>query len=718
MARTPSPITCLIRAIPIAVALATTPELASAQCPIAVAPVTVTFVNGIWTSQESAEQSSVEIERLVKADPRWLDVLQDCVDFSFSWNRPDLGGSLDLLTALRQYVTVSSSELVRVIGGLASPNSALNNAMLTVSRQIDAGVICSGSTSDCAVLKRDTSSRAITVAVAHSQGNLYWNEVYRQLQLEVPPVDTRRLRTVAVATPSGTALGPYVNIGTDPVAILSGLSPNAANPNCFPFFFGCHLFASSYLAAQDPRQQILDGVFAELPMRIDDSLPVAVDDSYAMLEGDLLDPFGASGILHNDTVPSNFVSVTYLNPPPGFSDNGGGRFTYMPPAGVVGLVQFSYSLHTATTDSLPATISILVNQRPVVPVARADTYTVTQGGQLDIVAPGVLANDTFPPGATVEFLAPLHPALRAGNPDGSFTLDLSTDPLLVGPVALQYVIHSMNGDSNVASVTVQVTPTVTNQATRLGWDVSPTGDILAMQVPPWMAGTANFGWQFMMSRRGSSVSEWGTNTCFGGAGGGYPVNLFQTSTDFIAYNGGMNVFGLTGQDTVTRGGIGTSGCVTPGNYYFELSDLSSRQPDGGFSISYFYELMFDGTTVSPVGDGVATQLPVTIAPDGVVTFSCSADYTNVGYESLSGQFPDTSLPVSTNTLGPIFNCNALGASTYTMEGGFLNETRVTPDGDYWVRLSKYGTTFSVTSFNREWVYWKARRQGGVWSVIP
>lgn len=97
---------------------------------------------------------------------------------------------------------------------------------------------------------------------------------------------------------------------------------------------------------------------------------------------------------------------------------------------------------------------------PIPVIAIDDQYQMTQGGVLTVPAPGLMANDTYPPGATIEFLPPFPPGgLTNVSPyNGGFILDMSWNPSFTGPLPLQYIIHSTSGDSNVASVTVQVTP--------------------------------------------------------------------------------------------------------------------------------------------------------------------------------------------------------------------------------------------------------------------
>src|SRR5262249_28325695 len=52
--------------------------------------------------------------------------------------------------------------------------------------------------------------------------------------------------------------------------------------------------------------------------------------------------------------------------PQGFTDSGGGGFSYTAPLGVTGIIQFAYSIHTSTVDSLAAKVTIDVQPAVIV----------------------------------------------------------------------------------------------------------------------------------------------------------------------------------------------------------------------------------------------------------------------------------------------------------------------------------------------------------------
>ena len=59
--------------------------------------------------------------------------------------------------------------------------------------------------------------------------------------------------------------------------------------------------------------------------------------------------------------------------------------------------------------------------------------------------------------ASVEFVvATLPPAGFTNTGNGGFILDLSVAPALSGPLSFDYLFHTPEGDSNIATITVQV----------------------------------------------------------------------------------------------------------------------------------------------------------------------------------------------------------------------------------------------------------------------
>lgn len=97
---------------------------------------------------------------------------------------------------------------------------------------------------------------------------------------------------------------------------------------------------------------------------------------------------------------------------------------------------------------------------PTGPVARDDSYTMQRGTVLRVPAPGLLANDSLPPGITgsVRVVQPMQITFSLSNDGGTggFTADFSRNPDFTGRVSFQYEIVSSIGNSNPATVTITV----------------------------------------------------------------------------------------------------------------------------------------------------------------------------------------------------------------------------------------------------------------------
>jgi large repetitive protein len=93
------------------------------------------------------------------------------------------------------------------------------------------------------------------------------------------------------------------------------------------------------------------------------------------------------------------------------------------------------------------------------PVANNDTYTVLEGGTLNVPAPGVLANDADPEGQPITAIlvsGPSHATSFALNADGSFTYVHDGSETTLD--SFTYKANDGSLDSNVATVTIHITP--------------------------------------------------------------------------------------------------------------------------------------------------------------------------------------------------------------------------------------------------------------------
>jgi len=184
-----------------------------------------------------------------------------------------------------------------------------------------------------------------------------------------------------------------------------------------------------------------------------DTLPIAYADSYTTPAGVDLNLI-APGVLSND-VGGSGLGVW------GISDQtgevflfGNGNLLYSPPAGFVGTKSLYYQVKDDIGFSSWAKITILVTPgaAPVAPVASNDTYTTPMNTKLDVVAPGVLVNDSL---GQVNSLSGFYPGIAALDPTGAFSYEPPVG--FSGTVVVNYTIIHNGLVSNVASITVTVT---------------------------------------------------------------------------------------------------------------------------------------------------------------------------------------------------------------------------------------------------------------------
>jgi VCBS repeat-containing protein len=188
--------------------------------------------------------------------------------------------------------------------------------------------------------------------------------------------------------------------------------------------------------------------------------PVAVDDSYTTAEDEVL-MIAAPGVLGGDSDVEGDASTALLVGGPSHGTlmlNGDGSFTYTPDANYHGPDSFSYKVNDGSLDSNTATVSITVTPVDDAPVAVGDSYTTAEDEALTIAAPGVLGNDSDVDGDALTALlvgGPSHGTLTL-NGVGSFTY--TPDANYHGPDGFSYEANDGSLDSNLATVTITVTP--------------------------------------------------------------------------------------------------------------------------------------------------------------------------------------------------------------------------------------------------------------------
>jgi len=188
--------------------------------------------------------------------------------------------------------------------------------------------------------------------------------------------------------------------------------------------------------------------------------PVAVDDAYLVDEDNTLS-LPAPGVLGNDSdvnldpltaalVTGTSNGTLTLNPD--------GCFSYTPALNFWGTDSFTYVANDGPLDSNVATVTITVKSVNDPPVAVDDEYTLEHDSTFCDAAPGVLRNDIDPDTAyliAIKLSLPSHGwAILAENGAVQYT----PDPGFYGTDSFIYKANDGHFDSNIATVTLNVTP--------------------------------------------------------------------------------------------------------------------------------------------------------------------------------------------------------------------------------------------------------------------
>jgi ELWxxDGT repeat protein len=210
--------------------------------------------------------------------------------------------------------------------------------------------------------------------------------------------------------------------------------------------------------------RIFDGTafsdFATVTITVIEGTPIAAADSFSVHWSDVLTVAGP-GLLANDSDPNGdaIIAANFTNP----SAQGGavsmvtdGSFTYTPPAAFLGTDTFQYRISDGVLFSEFATVTVNVTNDA--PVASADSFSVQEGRTLNVVGPGLLANDADANGDTVIAANFTNPSAQGGVvsmvTDGSFTY---TPPAgFSGIDTFEYRIFDGIEFSDFVTVTVNV----------------------------------------------------------------------------------------------------------------------------------------------------------------------------------------------------------------------------------------------------------------------
>jgi hypothetical protein len=162
----------------------------------------------------------------------------------------------------------------------------------------------------------------------------------------------------------------------------------------------------------------LPGGPATVSIVVTNGAPVAVNDVYGVQFGLTLN-VPAPGVLGNDSDPDGDVLYAVAVSPPAngvLSLQSDGSFSYQPNGGFAGTDSFTYVATDGIANSAMAQVTLLVHAANLPPVAANDCYSVTHDQNLNVPAPGVLANDSDPDAD------PLTASLLVGTTNGTVIL--------------------------------------------------------------------------------------------------------------------------------------------------------------------------------------------------------------------------------------------------------------------------------------------------------
>ena len=209
--------------------------------------------------------------------------------------------------------------------------------------------------------------------------------------------------------------------------------------------------------------------------------PTVVSRSFSVDE-DVTLSVAAPGVLTGATDPEGGVFTAALAAGASHGTvtlSSNGSFTYVPGKDFNGSDSFTFTAADSTgLVSTPATITIVVNPVYDPPVAVADSFAIAEDSVLTVAAPGVLANDTFNPGAhTMVSTPPSHGALTMAA-DGSFVYIPEAN--YNGLDSFTYLV--VEGEGSVSS-TVSISVSPVNDAPAATDDAFNTIAGAPVQVP-------------------------------------------------------------------------------------------------------------------------------------------------------------------------------------------------------------------------------------------
>lgn len=202
--------------------------------------------------------------------------------------------------------------------------------------------------------------------------------------------------------------------------------------------------------------------------------PLAVNDSYSIAEDNTLS-IAAPGVLANDSDPEgDALSVVLVSSPTkgSISLQADGSFVYTPNLNATGSDSFTYLVNDGLSNSNIATVDLQITPVNDEPKAVNDSYSVVSGANLIVSAPGVLANDSDVEGQPLSATIVTSPSSGSVTMNANGSFNYVPNPGFSGTDSFTYQANDGSLSSNVATVTITVTPLATTKTNFLVIDQS------------------------------------------------------------------------------------------------------------------------------------------------------------------------------------------------------------------------------------------------------